>query len=102
MVINKIPDSASTYQNWLLNFKPEIVLFDSMLFDSNALELPLNVFPYRHSGLEVKQYNYYDPSTCGLDFNGMMADIAVITYFFFIHQLTLRIIYRLKYGHMHT
>jgi len=33
---------------------------------------------FKHSGLEVKQYNYYDPSTCGLDFNGMMADIAKI------------------------
>ena len=32
---------------------------------------------YRHSGLEVKQYRYYDPSTCGFDFNGAMEDIGV-------------------------
>ena len=32
---------------------------------------------YRHSGLEVKQYRYYDPSTCGFDFNGAIEDIGV-------------------------
>lgn len=33
--------------------------------------------PYRHSGLGVKQYRYYDPATCGFDFKGCMEDIAV-------------------------
>lgn len=32
----------------------------------------------KHSGLEVKQYRYYDPKTCGFDFKGALADIAAI------------------------
>lgn len=32
----------------------------------------------KHSGLEVKQYRYYDPKTCGFDFKGALADIATI------------------------
>ena len=31
----------------------------------------------RHSGLGVKQYQYYDPQTCGFDFKGCIEDIAV-------------------------
>lgn len=34
---------------------------------------------FRHSGLEVKSYRYYDPKTCGLDFQGAVEDIKVIT-----------------------
>lgn len=30
---------------------------------------------FRNAGLDVKQYAYYDPSTCGLDFDGMVRDI---------------------------
>jgi len=29
----------------------------------------------KDAGLDVRQYTYYDPSTCGLDFQGMLADI---------------------------
>lgn len=32
---------------------------------------------FRHAGLDVKSYRYYDPNTCGFDFNGAMEDIAV-------------------------
>lgn len=32
---------------------------------------------FRHSGLSVKQYKYYDPKTCGLDFQGALDDISV-------------------------
>ena len=32
---------------------------------------------YRHAGLEVKSYRYYDPNTCGFDFSGAMEDISV-------------------------
>eukprot|EP01013_Petalomonas_cantuscygni_P010460 TRINITY_DN2355_c0_g1_i1.p1 TRINITY_DN2355_c0_g1~~TRINITY_DN2355_c0_g1_i1.p1 ORF type:complete len:440 (-),score=77.47 TRINITY_DN2355_c0_g1_i1:953-2272(-) len=32
-----------------------------------------NVF--RDSGLAISSYRYYDPSTCGLDFNAMMEDL---------------------------
>ena len=32
---------------------------------------------YRHAGLKVKQYRYYDPPTCGFDFKGAMEDISV-------------------------
>lgn len=32
----------------------------------------------KHSGLEVKQYRYYDPKTCGIDFKGALADIGNI------------------------
>ena len=31
----------------------------------------------RTSGLDVKQYRYYDPSNCGFDFKGAMEDISV-------------------------
>ncbi|KAA0189371.1 hypothetical protein HAZT_HAZT008646 [Hyalella azteca] len=29
---------------------------------------------FKHVGMEVKQYRYYDPKTCGFDFNGAMED----------------------------
>ena len=32
---------------------------------------------FRDSGLEVRQYKYFDRSTVGLDFEGMKADIRV-------------------------
>jgi len=32
----------------------------------------------KHSGMEVGGYSYYDPSTCGLNFAGAMADINKI------------------------
>jgi len=31
-----------------------------------------------HSGLDVKQYTYYDPKTCGFNFEGALADISKI------------------------
>ncbi len=33
---------------------------------------------FKHSGLEVKQYRYYDPKTCGFDFQGALDDINKI------------------------
>lgn len=33
---------------------------------------------FKHSGLNVKQYRYYDPKTCGLDFQGALDDISKI------------------------
>ncbi|CAG9823562.1 unnamed protein product [Phaedon cochleariae] len=33
---------------------------------------------FKHSGLEVKSYRYYDPKTCGLDFQGALDDISLI------------------------
>ncbi|CAL1273604.1 unnamed protein product [Larinioides sclopetarius] len=33
---------------------------------------------FRRCGLTVKQYRYYDPKTCGFDFNGALQDIAKI------------------------
>jgi len=30
---------------------------------------------FRDSGIELKQYRYYDAKTCGLDFDGMLHDI---------------------------
>lgn len=32
---------------------------------------------FKHSGLEVKSYTYYDPKTCGFDFKGALDDISV-------------------------
>lgn len=29
----------------------------------------------KHAGLDVKHYRYYDPNTCGFDFNGALEDI---------------------------
>lgn len=33
---------------------------------------------FRHSGLNVKSYKYYDPKTCGLDYHGCLDDISKI------------------------
>ncbi|CAO1415686.1 unnamed protein product [Diamesa serratosioi] len=33
---------------------------------------------FKHSGLNVKSYKYYDPKTCGLDFAGALDDISKI------------------------
>ncbi|CAH1779911.1 unnamed protein product [Owenia fusiformis] len=33
---------------------------------------------FGHSGLNVKSYRYYNPATCGLDFEGAIADISKI------------------------
>uniref|UniRef100_A0A182U304 Aspartate aminotransferase n=1 Tax=Anopheles melas TaxID=34690 RepID=A0A182U304_9DIPT len=33
---------------------------------------------FRHSGLNVKAYRYYDPSTCGFDFAGALEDLSKI------------------------
>lgn len=32
----------------------------------------------KHAGLDVKSYRYYDPKTCGFDFNGAIQDIEKI------------------------
>ncbi|XP_055542365.1 aspartate aminotransferase, mitochondrial [Wyeomyia smithii] len=34
---------------------------------------------FRHSGLNVKAYRYYDPSTCGFDFKGALEDLSKIS-----------------------
>nr|XP_050853189.1 aspartate aminotransferase, mitochondrial [Vespula vulgaris] len=33
---------------------------------------------FRHAGLDVKQYRYFDPNTSGLDFKGLMEDLSKI------------------------
>ncbi|KAG5880654.1 hypothetical protein JTB14_022818 [Gonioctena quinquepunctata] len=33
---------------------------------------------FKHAGLDVKSYKYYDPKTCGLDFQGALDDISKI------------------------
>ena len=32
---------------------------------------------FRHSGLELKSYRYYDANTCGFDFAGCIEDLKV-------------------------
>lgn len=32
---------------------------------------------FKHSGLEVKSYTYYNPETCGINFKGVLDDISV-------------------------
>lgn len=32
---------------------------------------------FKHSGLEVKSYRFYEPSSCGFDFKGALDDIRV-------------------------
>ena len=32
---------------------------------------------FRHSGLDVKTYRYFDPKTNGFDFNGACEDLKV-------------------------
>lgn len=41
------------------------------------MSLCIFIINFRHAGLDVKSYRYYDPNTCGFDFNGAMEDIAV-------------------------
>lgn len=36
---------------------------------------------FKLAGLTIKNYRYYDPETCGLDFKGLMEDICVSTKF---------------------
>ncbi|CAM9237439.1 unnamed protein product [Choristocarpus tenellus] len=31
---------------------------------------------FQNAGLEVKRYRYYDPNTCGLDFEGFLSDVS--------------------------
>jgi len=33
---------------------------------------------FKHAGLALKQYKYYDPKTCGLDYQGVLDDIRKI------------------------
>jgi aspartate aminotransferase len=33
---------------------------------------------FKHAGLELKHYKYYDPKTCGFDFQGALDDIKKI------------------------
>jgi aspartate aminotransferase len=33
---------------------------------------------FKHSGMDIKQYRYYDPKTCGFDFNGALDDISKV------------------------
>lgn len=37
---------------------------------------------FKHAGLDVKSYKYYDPKTCGLDFAGALDDISVNIHIF--------------------
>lgn len=32
---------------------------------------------FKHSGLDVKSYRFYEPNTCGFDFKGALDDIRV-------------------------
>jgi aspartate aminotransferase len=42
---------------------------------------------FKHAGLEVKQYRYYNPSSCDLDFNGVVDDIKVCPLFHYTYSL---------------
>ena len=32
---------------------------------------------FKHAGMDVQYYKYYDPKTCGFDFNGAVEDLKV-------------------------
>lgn len=54
--------------------------FLSKYFPNKTVWLPTptwgNHVPiFKHVGMDVKQYRYYDPKTCGFDFDGAMEDI---------------------------
>ena len=49
---------------------------------------------FKHAGLEVGSYGYYDPKTCGLDFAAACEDISVsimylLVYLFYCTYLML-------------
>lgn len=46
---------------------------------------------FKLAGLTVKSYRYYDPKTCGLDFQGVLDDISVSNSSSFYPQLVLSI-----------
>lgn len=47
---------------------------------------------FKHSGLKVNTYRYYEPKTCGFDFQGALDDISVSTYalLFILHQFVFK------------
>jgi len=58
--------------------------FLSKFFSSKTVWMPTptwgNHLPiFKHVGMEVKQYRYYDPKTCGFDFNGAMEDLKALS-----------------------
>jgi len=54
------------------NYNNSVLTHRCLFFVTNKL-----VVLCRHSGLDTKQYRYYDPSTCGFDFKGAVDDILV-------------------------
>jgi len=57
--------------------------FLSKFFHTKTVWLPTptwgNHLPiFRHAGMEIKQYKYYDPKTCGFDFAGAMQDLKAL------------------------
>lgn len=47
------------------------------MLSSSLPSFPPWLYTYSNSGLEVKSYNYYDSSTCGLDSSGLYQDLNV-------------------------
>jgi len=70
---------SSTYVNCNLYF---VVLFSNGSYIyCHKVPTPTwgNHIPlFKHSGLEVKHYTYYDPKTCGFDFNGLVEDVKKV------------------------
>jgi aspartate/tyrosine/aromatic aminotransferase len=55
-------------------------------------------FYFRHSGLDVQHYKYYDPKTIGFDFNGAVSDMNVSMVNFAKNCIVFERIVDLRYG----
>lgn len=41
---------------------------------------------FKHAGLKVNTYRYYEPKTCGFDFQGALDDISVSGFFGYLQK----------------
>ena len=62
---------------YLNRFQPNTALY--LPTPTWANHIPL----FKDAGLQVRNYRYYNPNTCGLDFEGMKSDIKVCVFVFF-------------------
>lgn len=61
---------------FLKRFQPDTPIY--LPAPTWANHIPL----FKDSGLEVRDYKYYNPSNCGLNFEGMFNDIKVCLFTF--------------------
>lgn len=56
---------------------PNLQVFRYMIYQFIYISPRKSPSLFRHSGLDLKYYRYYDKSTCGFDVSGALEDISV-------------------------